>query len=294
MTDITSLINYHSGPQPTTVNSDLAMMTGHQQSLVKTAQGLEFGTTSFKHQWFIGEAQFTPYGKLRQWLMELKSRENSVEVLEYDIAKLETEEQILLRDAEAETDELRKKLILIDAIKKHKDIERCKSRVSDVYRERQEIVELTDKLLESDEGKTADGRSLLEVFGKPEEAEYEKQYWTVRLAKQAALDLSAYGRIGAGNLEAILMCAPAQQAEIIGLANHYNITYDQRQDVIRHEVAKRLGTDVGETTYIGQVKASFINGILDADKENVMKDLEKQTPKQVNPNGEELNNVYNL
>jgi hypothetical protein len=25
-----------------------------------------------------------------------------------------------------------------------------------------------------------------------------------------------------------------------------------------------------------------------------MKDLERQTPKQVNPDGEELNNVYNL
>jgi hypothetical protein len=294
MPDITSLINYHSGTQSTTVNTDLTMMSDHQQTLVKTAQSLEFGTTSFKHEWFIGEAQFTPYGKLRQWLMELKSRENTVEVLEYDIAKLETEEQILLRDAEEETDELRKKLILIDAVKKHKDIERCKSRVSDVYRERQEIVELTDKLLASDEGKTADGRSLLAVFGTPEEAEYEKQYWTVRLAKQSALDLSAYGRIGAGNLEAILMCSPSQQSEIIGLANHYNITYDKRQDVIRHEVAKRLGTDVGETAYIGQVKASFINGILDADRENVVKDLERQTPKQVNPNGEELNNVYNL
>jgi hypothetical protein len=90
------------------------------------------------------------------------------------------------------------------------------------------------------------------------------------------------------------MCSPSQQSEIIGLANHYNITYDKRQDVIRHEVAKRLGTDVGETAYIGQVKASFINGILDADRENVVKDLERQTPKQVNPNGEELNNVYNL
>lgn len=294
MTNITNLINYHSGQQSTTVNTDLAMMSEHQQFLVKKAQNLEFGTTSFKHEWFIGEAQFTPYGKLRQWLMELKSRENSVEVLEYDIAKLETEEQILLRDAEAETDELRKKLILIEAIKKHKDIERCKSRVSDVYRERQEIVELTDKLLASDEGKTPDGRSLLEVFGKPEEAEYEKQYWTVRLAKQAALDLSAYGRIGAGNLEVIMMCSPAQQTEVIGLANHYNISYDKRQDAIRHEVAKRLGTDPGETTYIGQVKASFINGILDADRENVVKDLERQTPKQVNPSGEELNNVYNL
>jgi len=294
MTDLTNLFNFHSGPQHTTVNTDLAMLSDLQQTLVKKAQSLEFGTTSFKHEWFIGEAQFTPYGKLRQWLMEIKSRENSVEVLEYDIAKLETEEQILLRDAGEEPDELRKKLILIEAVKKHKDIERCKSRVSDVYRERQEIVELTDKMLASDEGKTPDGRSLLEVFGKPEEAEYEKHYWTVRLAKQAALDLSAYGRIGAGNLEAILMCSPAQQAEIIGLSNHYNITYDQRQDAIRQEVARRLGTDPGETTYIGQVKASFINGILDADKENIIKDLERQTPKQVNPNGEELNNVYNL
>lgn len=294
MTDITNLINFHSGAQTQPVRTDMSMLAEHQKDLLKKANALEFGTTSFKHEWFIGEAQFTPYGKLRQWLMELKSRENSVEVIEYDIARFETEEQILLRDAEAESDELKKKLILIEAIKKRKDIDRSKMRVADVYRERQEITDLIDRLLASDQGKTADGRSLLEVFGKPEEAEYEKQYWTVRLAKQAALDLSAYGRIGSGNLEAILMCSPIHQTEIIGLANHYNLSYDKRQDAIRHEVAKQLGTDPGETVFIGQVKASFINGIIDADKENVMKDLERQTPKQVNPNGEELNNVYNL
>jgi len=294
MSNITDLINFHSGPQSQEVKTDMSMMSEHQQTLLKTAHSLEFGTTSFKHQWFIGEAQFTPYAKLRQWLMELKSRENSIEVIEYDIARFETEEQILLRDAEEEPDELKKKLILIEAIKKSKDITRAKLRVADVYRERQEIADLVEAILASDEGKTPDGRSLLEVFGKPEEAEYEKQYWTVRLARQAALDLSAYGRIGAGNLEAIVMCSPEQQAEIIGLANHYNISYDKRQDAIRHEVARRLGTEPGETAYIGQVKASFINNILDADKENILKELEKQTPKNINSNGEELPNVYNL
>jgi hypothetical protein len=288
------LINFHPTPDHVPVRTGLASLNKNETALLGKALNLEFGTTSFKHEWFIGEAQFTPYGKLRQWLMELKSRDNSIETIEYDIARFKVEEEIFVRDAELETDELKKKLIQIEASKKRKDIDRSISRVSDVYRERQEIASMVDKMLASDEGKTPDGRSLMEVFGTPEEAIYEKHYWTVRLARQAALDLSAYGRIGAGNLEAILMVSPDQQNEIVALANHFNITYDKRQDLIRHEIAKQLDVDPGEKTYIGQVKASFINKLLDSDRENMLEELKNNLPKTNTGSEEELNNVYNL
>jgi hypothetical protein len=295
MTTDNNLIEFHPNSNNIEVRTDTALLTENQEKLLSTALNLEWGTTSFKHQWFIGEAQFTPFGKLRQWLMELKSRDNSIETIEYDISKFKVEEEIFLRDAELETDELKKKIILIEATKKRKDIERSINRVSDVYRERQEIAALIDALLDSEEGKTPDGRSLMTVFGTPEEAAYEKHYWTVRLARQAALDLSAYGRIGAGNLEAILMVAPNQQNEIVAMANHFSLTYDARQDYLRTEIARRLNTELPEKAFIGEIKESAINKLLDSDRKNLIDTLNKTiqgTAEQ--PNGEDLNNVYNL
>jgi hypothetical protein len=43
------------------------------------------------------------------------------------------------------------------------------------------------------ENRTVDGQSLMTVFNTPLEDEYEKQYWVVRFAKQAAMDLLSYG-----------------------------------------------------------------------------------------------------
>jgi len=277
MTADLDLIKYHSATQLQPVCTDTSMMTDDQKELLNLAHNSEWRQTKFKNEWFVGEAQLTPFAKLRQWLMELKSRENSIETIEYEIAKFETEEKILRRDAENEPDELKRELILIDAIKKHKDLNRSKLRTMDIYKERQELMELVERFLASDEGKTPDGRPLTAVFGTPEEEEYEKQYWTVRLARQAALDMSAYGRIGSGNLEAILMCSNEQQNDIIALANHLNLTYDQRQDAIRNQVANRLGMPTGKSYHIGELHSDLLNAALEVDRASMIEELNNKT-----------------
>jgi len=273
MTADLDLIKYHSSTQLQPVCTDVSMMTDDQKELLNLAHNSEWRQTKFKNEWFVGEAQLTPFAKLRQWLMELKSRENNIETIEYEIARFEAEEKILRRDAENETDDLKRELILIDALKKHKDWNRSKLRTMDIYKERQELMELVERFLASDEGKTPDGRPLTAVFGTSEEAEYEKQYWTVRLARQAALDMSAYGRIGSGNLEAILMCSNEQQNDVIALANHLNLTYDQRQDAIRNQVAHRLGMPTGKSYHIGELHADLLNAALDVDRAAMLEEL---------------------
>jgi hypothetical protein len=60
---------------------------------------------------------------------------------------------------------------------------------------------------------------MLEIYGDEEEEEkLEKEYWTERLGRQAALDMISYGRIGAGNMEAILQLDPDHQQETMQYA----------------------------------------------------------------------------
>ena len=281
MTKELDLIKYHSSTQVQPICTDVSMMSDNQKDILNLAHNSEWRQTKFKNEWFVGEAQLTPFGKLRQWMMELKSRENNIESIEYEIARFEAEERILRRDAEEETDQLKKELILIDAIKKHKDINRSKLRTMDIYKERQDLMALVERFLASDEGKTPDGRPLTAVFGTLEEEEYEKQYWTVRLARQAALDMSAYGRIGSGNLEAILMCSQEQQTEVIALANHLNLTYDQRQDAIRNEMAHRLGMPTGKSYHIGELHSDLLNAALEVDRAAMLEELNSKSGQDI-------------
>jgi hypothetical protein len=245
-------------------------------------------------------------------MTELKSREYAIESLEYEIAKFEVQEKMFLRDAGASNDELQREMLLIEAGKVRKDIGRSVNRCADVYKERKDYLDLIQELLDSPDGKTDDGRSLMSIIGTPEEEVYEKQYWTVRMASQAAMDMSAYGRIGAGNLEAIQMLSPEQQVEVVGLATHINLRLERRQDLIRNEVAKNLGMfPAKEAGYIGHVSADFINEILEVDKPGMQEELKARQMKtaqevsrhqqQIENNSAEktqdedgLNSVYNV
>ena len=56
----------------------------------------------------------------------------------------------------------------------------------------------------------------------------EKEHWTLRLAKQTAMDMIAYGRAGVGNMEAVTMLEPEQQMEVMKVACEFYIRNEQR------------------------------------------------------------------
>jgi hypothetical protein len=298
---------HHATVQTQPVMTDTSMLTESERAILERGHNTEWKLHEYKLKHFVGHAQFTPYGKLRQWLIELKSRENTIEHIEYEIQRFEVEEKIALRDAEAETDELKKELLLIEAAKIRKDCSRSRLRASDFYKERNDCIKLIEELLASDEGKLADGRSLMVAIDDPVVgAEHEKHYWTVRMAMQAANDMHAYGRVGAGNLEAILQLPQEQQIETIGLANKLALGYEHRQNAIRGEVARLMNIDAPKQGFIGAVGNEFINNMIGADIETMTAEIKKtqdaagsvdNNPVLEIPIGTEskdLDNVYNL
>lgn len=298
---------HHATVQTQPVMTDTSMLTDDERAILERGHNTEWKLHEFKLKHFVGHAQFTPYGKLRQWLIELKSRENTIEHIEYEIQRFEVEEKIALRDAENEPDELKKELLLIEAAKIRKDCSRSRLRAMDFYKERNDCIKLIQELLASDEGKLADGRSLMVAIDDPEVgAEHEKEYWTVRMAMQAANDMHAYGRIGAGNLEAILQLPQHQQIEAIGLANKLALGYEHRQTAIRNEVARLMNIDAPKQEFIGTIGNEFINNLLESDIETMKAEIKKvqDAANSVDNNpvpgistgneSKDLNNVYNL
>jgi hypothetical protein len=92
-------------------------------------------------------------------------------------------------------------------------------------------LDLLKEFLNSPDGKIPDGtdRSWLDILHSDEQDQYEKQIWTNRLGKQAALDIMFYGRIGVGNMDAILQLSPDQQTETLVLATDYALHLQEYQ-----------------------------------------------------------------
>ena len=176
----------------------------------------------------MGGAQITPYARLKQWLLELRGREDAVEHLEYTVRKMELEIQMDEESKEFITDPKRKEMVNITIADKMIDLRKFNRNLKDAYRERQGFIDLIKEFLESDQAILPNGTKLIDVFGNPElEEKYEHEYWTVRMAKQAMLDMISYGRIGTGNLDSILMMDPEQQKQVLALASAYTISTDK-------------------------------------------------------------------
>jgi hypothetical protein len=198
------------------------------EKLMQISENMSFALPKYKAYNFVGGAQITPYARLKQWLLELRGREDAVEHLEYTVKKAELEIQMDEESKEFITDPKRKQMIDLTIADKHVDLRKFKRNLKDAYRERQGFIDLIKEYLETDDAILPDGTKLIDVFGNPDlEEKFEHEYWTVRMAKQAMLDMISYGRIGTGNLDSILMMDPEQQKQVLTLASAYTISIDK-------------------------------------------------------------------
>lgn len=214
--------------KPFDYNNPTGELNEYDSNLLQFAEKLSFSLPKFKAENFVGGAQITPYAKLKQWLIELRTREDAAEHIKNLKRKKEIEIELEKEKMEFVNEPLRKELIELSIADMKIDLRKYERNLKDAYRERQVFIDIIKEFLESEDSKLPDGTSLLEVFNKPEiEEKYEKEYWSVRMAKQAMLDMISYGRVGTGNLDSILMMSPEQQQEVMALASSYTVSIDR-------------------------------------------------------------------
>jgi len=262
------------------LESDTSMMSDKDKKLVELCLNKEWANPKFKLKWFVGETQITPFAKLRQWLLEIKGREETIETMEYDINKwqIEIERQEYL--AEHATDQFDKKLAKLEVTELTRKQVMSKRRLWNWYLERQQLIDLVNEFMESDEAYLPDGsgRTYLDIIDTDEEDVYEAEYWTNRLAKQASTDLLFYGRVGTGNMDAILSMSPEQQTETLALAVSHATQLGKIQENLQLEVNNSLQSqrlvDNSSLTMPLQVgadeKVSVTPTDLDNDEEDIL------------------------
>jgi len=261
------------------------MLDESSKKMIERALNKEWTNPKYKLRWFVGQQQITPFSKYRQWLLELKSKEESLENMEYEIAKLQVEYDRYKRIKDNSSDDLDKRLADIEMWKTDRSIYMSKRRIQDWYLERQHLIDLIEEFEASDEAKLPDGsgRTYADVLDTEEEDVYEAQYWTNRLAKQAACDMLFYGRIGTGNMDAILSMSPEQQAETLALTVNFSTQLQSYQTRLQNEATQML-----------QMQQASDNKDLTFPTSSHLIDANSTQKADVSNDAEDLLNVYSI
>ena len=228
------IMEYHSDRFNSEINSDVSMLSERDKELIKKSLNKEWTNPKFKLRWFVGQAQITPFAKFRQWLLEIKTKEEAIENMEYELAKHQVEIERFKRLRDASTDDLDRRMAEIEMWNLERLLYMSKRRIQDWYLERQHLVDLLKEFLDSDEAKLKDGsgRTYMDIIDTEEEDKFESEIWTNRLAKQAACDLIFYGRINSGNMDAILTMSAEQQAETLALGLNFGLVHSLFKDFL--------------------------------------------------------------
>jgi len=272
-------MQYNSDRFNSEINSDVSMLSEQDRSLIKVAMNKEWTNPKFKLKWFVGQAQITPFAKFRQWLLEIKAKEESIENMEYEIAKHEVECERFRRMAAEAIDDLDRRLAEIELWNRERLSYTSKRRLQDWYLERQHLIDLCNEFMASEESKLPDGsgRTYMDIMNTAEEDVYESQYWTNRLAKQAACDMIFYGRINSGNMDAILMLSPEQQSETLALTVNFATKLQAYQGQLQRAADEQIG----------------MSGTFNTNALTTPKELSKENSLGLAPE-KEMFDVYNL
>jgi len=236
------IMEYHSDRFNSEINSDVSMLSERDKELIKKSLNKEWTNPKFKLRWFVGQAQITPFAKFRQWLLEIKTKEEAIENMEYELAKHQVEIERFKRLRDTATDDLDKRMAEIEMWNLERLLYMSKRRIQDWYLERQNLVDLLKEFLDSDEAKLKDGsgRTYMDIMDTDEEDRFEAEIWTNRLAKQAACDLIFYGRINSGNMDAILTMSAEQQAETLALGLNFATQLQQYTNNLQLKIDDKL------------------------------------------------------
>lgn len=212
----------------------------------------DWSIPEFKIKHFIANSQIHPLHKIKQYMIELNSRQEAVESFVDEMEKLEAEiglEEEMKSFAQFEG---QKKLHDIEIRKKTRSLGIAKEKLRALLHEREKFLKGIDIFNKSPEGTDPEtGKLYMDILKDPEHCEkIEAKYWEYRLAKQAATDMIAYGRVGVGNMEAIWQLDPDAQNKCIAMAYELLITNEHRMNMLSDGVQKRLesGNHVSDIT----------------------------------------------
>lgn len=169
-----------------------------EDKLPQEYKDLVFSMTEFQIKHFVVGSQHNNFRQFKQILLELEVRYTNLEQIELDMEKNRLERALAEEKMLNETS-LAQQALYAHEIKK----------LDIGYENGTRSMDRTKAEVASLENILAEFRSKIDVKELMDNQEtYETDYWVKRLATQSALELLTVGRIGVGNLEALMQMGP--------------------------------------------------------------------------------------
>jgi len=172
--------------------------------------------SEYQNQFFVTASQLTPYRMLKQCMLEIESRHHSWYNIKNKMKRKLIEIKIAKRDlAEfGHQDQLRAELIKVDIEDMENDCRIWERKLMQAEDEMMGFIKQARTIAGDDE------ELLNKAF--TYDHEEERKYWVTRMAKQAAMDMVSYGRIGTGNMDSIAMMPEEDQILTLATTLQYN------------------------------------------------------------------------
>ena len=221
--------------------SEKAALSDKERELLDFSMDFEHDTPYFKIKHFVGDAQVTPYAKYKQFLLEIRSREEVLENLLMNVAKQEATIEVIKEEITELTSPAKIKVKEFELITNQNDLIKIRRRVNQAYIERKNFLRAIDEMYKSGEAYLADGTDLKDALRDPELShKLEAEHWRYRLGKQAALDILSVGKIGSGNMEAITMMGEEDAIAAMNVAINWSTRMSTALENIQQETVKQL------------------------------------------------------
>lgn len=221
--------------------TDLSDLNEKQIELLNFSAVVDHGTPYFKIKHFVGDAQITPYQKYKQFLLEIRGREEVIENLLMNIAKQEAMIEVIYEEMNELTSPAKIKLKEFDLITNKNDLIKIHRRLTQAYTERKNFIAALEEMYETGEAYLPDGTDLKDAIVNEEMSlRLEKEHWIQRLGKQAALDLLSSGKIGTGNMDAISMMDTDEAVAALDVAVDWATRVNSAMEQIQSDKLKQL------------------------------------------------------
>lgn len=216
-------------------------ISDNAKNLMDMSEQLDWSTPEFKLKHFVGGSHLHPMHKIQQYLLELNARVDQAEAYEYDVLKWEAEQELERELANESARLSEKKIHEIEVMDLERKIKATRVKINRTKQDIAKFERLIEEFNASEEGRDDNGELYMDILKDPIKMErIEASYWEYRLAKQAAMDMVAYGRIGVGNMDAIMQLDANAQNKCIAMAYEVLMLNEHRINVIQDRVQERL------------------------------------------------------
>lgn len=224
------------------------------KEIISVSTNFGFPQTKYQCENFVSRSYPTLYRQLRQTFLEIESREHSIAKMDVGLRKCLASIKIKEKEIEDCRDEYQKEYLKVELDDLIIDRKVWEKKFKMAHEEMRIFL---DFLKSNGITNREDATKAIEY-----NHEEEHKYWIARMAKQSTVDILTQGRIGAGNLDSILMMEEEDQVATMQLALDYSSALGVGLHNLRLNAEEKVkdlleGKQIPALSYLEQVKTQY-------------------------------------